>query len=83
MGIFVSVCFKKVRKSVCRFTSFFLIITNLNVVIKELLDPMNLTKTQNFFIYKFAKIIIIYKNKNLVVAVFEVVLLGFISLDYS
>ena len=39
-------------------------------MIKKLLGLTNLIKAQNFYIYKLKKIVIVYKIKNLIFAVF-------------
>ena len=40
------------------------------MVLKELLNPTNLLGAQTFYIYKMTKIIIVYKDENLIFAVF-------------
>lgn len=47
-------------------------IINPKIVKKESLVPLNLTKAQVLCIYKLIEIMIIYENKNLMLAVLEV-----------
>ena len=47
-----------------------LLIINLKIVLREFLGPINLFKAQNFYVYKMTKVIIIYKDKNLILAAF-------------
>ena len=50
--------------------SFFLIIINSKIVIKNLLDSIRLINTQTFYMYKLTKVFIVYKDKNFIFTVF-------------
>lgn len=42
----------------------------MKIIQKKLLNPLNLLKTQVFYIYKVVKVVIINKNKDLVFKIF-------------
>lgn len=46
------------------------------MIIKELLDPLNLTKAQVFSFLKLVEIFVIYKDKNLVFTILSEIVLG-------
>ena len=47
------------------------------MVIKKLLSLTNLMKAQTLYIYKLLKVVIVYKDKNLIFTIFYIVLLSF------
>lgn len=48
-------------------------IIDFEVVLREFSGLADLTRTQIFFIYELTKIIIVSKNKNLIFAIFQIV----------
>ena len=40
------------------------------MIARKLLDPLNLTKTRAFYVYKARKVIIIGKDKDFILAIF-------------
>lgn len=60
-----------------------MIIINLEMVSKKLLDLTNLAKAQVFCIYILTKVIIVGKNKDFVFAAFQIVALSFKGFNNS
>lgn len=56
-------------------------VINLEVVAKEFLGPLDLKKTQAFEIYDLMKVVVINKNKDVMFAIFQIMLPGFESLN--
>ncbi len=61
------------RQSISRSISFSLTIIDLEVVLKELLGPADLTRAQAFYIHESTEVIMVSKDENLVFVVFQVV----------
>lgn len=61
---------KKIRKSLYYFIDLILIIIDPKVIPRELLGPSNLIKAQVIYIYKLTRVIMVSKNKNLVLTIF-------------
>ena len=59
---FLLAYFREAKDRIGSFVSFFLIIINLNMVISKFLGLIDLIKAFIFLIYKFSKVIIIYKD---------------------
>ena len=53
------------------------------MVSKKLFGLKDLSKTQAFYIYKTIKVIIVYKNKNLIFSIFQIMMPHFESFDNS
>lgn len=60
----------KMRQSIGNSICFTLMVIDSEVVLKKLLSPANLFRAQAFSIYQIAKIIVIDKNKDFVLAYF-------------
>ncbi len=71
------------RQSISRSISFSLTIIDLEVVLRELLGPADLTRAQAFRIYESTEVIMISKDGNLVFAAFRVVALSLKSFNNS
>ncbi len=83
MEILISECFilslaflREIRQSISRNISFSLSIIDLEVISRELLGLADLTRAQVFYIYELAKVIMVSKNKELILATFPVVALS-------
>ncbi len=61
------------RQGICRSISLSLTIIDLEVISRELLGPVNLTRAQAFCIYESTEVIIVSKDEDLVFAAFQVV----------
>lgn len=48
---------------------------------REFFDPTNLSKAQTLYIYEVVKIVVIYKKKNLIFTIFQIVPPSFKSFD--
>ena len=44
------------------------------MILKKLLGPTDLSRAQTFYIYKATKVVIVYKNKYLILATFQIVM---------
>ena len=53
------------------------------MISKELLGPINLLKAQTFCIHEMTKVIVIYKDENLILAAFQVMMPCFEGFDNS
>lgn len=62
---------------------FILLVIDLKVISKELLNPIKLWKAQVLYINKLSNVIIIYKSKNSMLTAFQVVFLFFKSFNNS
>ena len=65
------------------FFSFFLVVINLKIVTKKLLGLTYLILSQFFNIHKLIKVVIVYKDKNVIFTTFEIILLDFEHFDNS
>ncbi len=75
---------KKVRQSINHSISFSLTIIDLDeVVLKELLGPVNLARAQNFHIHKLVEVIIVSKDENLIFTAFQVIASSFKGFNNS
>ena len=70
---FIFASLKKFYQSICSCICFAFTIPNLKIVSKKLLDPINLSGAQTLCIHETKEVIVIRKNKNLIFAVFQVV----------
>lgn len=80
LGIFYSKSFffnlaslKKVEQSIYIFIGLFLTIINPKIVLRELLSPADLAGAQTLHIYKTITVVIVSKNKALILTTFQVV----------
>ena len=71
------------KQSISRSISFSLIIIDSEVVLRELLGPVDLTKAQAFHIYELTEVIMVNKDKDLVFAAFQVVVPSLKSFNNS
>ncbi len=71
----------KARQTISRNISFSLMIIDLEVVLRELLVPADLTKAQAFYIYESMEVIMVNKDKDLVFATLQVEMPCFESLN--
>lgn len=69
-SFFFGILLKISRKNISSSISFILIIINLKVVLKQLLNLPNLPKIQFFYIHKAKQIVVICKSKNLIFTIF-------------
>lgn len=61
----------KARQSISQSISFFLMIIDLEIVLREFLSPTNMTKTQDLYIHRMTRIVIVSNDKNFsLIAVF-------------
>lgn len=65
------------RQGISSCIFFLLVVINFKIIAEQLLCPSNLTKTETFYVYETTKVIVIGKNKDLIFAVFQVVLSSF------
>lgn len=61
------------KKNINNFISFFLLIIYAKIILKQSFSLSNLFKTQIF--YKILQIIIVYKNRNLILVTFKIIVL--------
>lgn len=71
----------KGRQHISSSISFSLMIIYLEVVLREFLYPVDLTKTETFCIHKLVEVIIVSKDKDLVFVAFQIVAPSFESLN--
>ena len=72
--IFLILAFlEKFRQKICRRICLILAIIDLKVVLRKLLSPANLSGAQTLCIYKTTEIVIVCKDKNLMLVAFQVV----------
>ena len=64
---------KKPRQSICSRICLTLAIVNLEMVSRELLGPTDLSRAQALRIYETTEIIVVRKDKNLILAAFQIV----------
>ena len=62
---------------------FALVIVNLEMILKEFLSPENLFGAQTLYIYETIKVIVVRKDKNLMLATFQIVTPRLESLNNS
>ena len=68
--LFDLVSLGEVRQRVCNSVGFSLVIIDLKIILRELLGPPDLTKTQVLCIYKLMKIVVVSKDKDLIFVTF-------------
>ena len=73
----------KPRQSICSRIRLTLAIVDLEMVSKELLGPADLSGAQALRIHKTMEVIVVHKNKNLVLITFYIVPPGLESFDNS
>ena len=64
---------RKLRQSICSCICFALAVVNSKMVLGELLGPADLSRAQTLYIYEATKIVMVYKDKHLVFAIFQIV----------
>ena len=64
------VSLRKARQSISCSINLFLMIIDAKVVLKKLLNPADLPKTQSLCIHELTEIVMVSKDKNLVFVVF-------------
>ena len=77
LGILISESFflglaflRKARQNISRSISFSLIIIDLEVVLRELLDLADLTRAQTLCIYELTEVIMVSKDENFILLAF-------------
>ena len=73
----------KPRQSICSRICLTLAIVDLEMVLRELLGPADLSGAQALCIYETTEVIVVRKDKNLMLATFQVVAPGLESLNDS
>ena len=74
---FILAFLKKPRQNICSRICLTLAIVNLEVVSRELLGPANLSGAQTLRIHETIEVIVVCKDKNLMLAAFQVVASSF------
>ena len=69
------------KQSISHSISFFLMIINLKVVLKEFLGPVDLTRAQAFCIHELTEVIIVSEDEDLIFIAFQVVMPSLKNLD--
>lgn len=67
---FVLAFLQKIEQCICSSISFIFVIIDMLIVLKEYLILSDLFEAQSFYIYKTIKVVVIYKNKDLVLITF-------------
>ena len=60
-----------------------LVVIDLEIVLRELLGQMNLSGAQTFYIHKTTVVIMVYEDKNLMLAAYKVIALCLENFDNS
>ena len=81
--LFILASLWKPRQSICSRICLTLAIVDSEVVLRELLGLADLSGAQALCIYETTEVIVVRKNKNLMLAAFQVVTPGLESLDDS
>ena len=61
---------RKSQQSICSCICFVLVVVNLKIVLRELLNPMDLSGACVFYIYKVTKVVMAYEDKYFMFAAF-------------
>ena len=70
---FILVSLQKPRQSICSCICFALAIINLKIVSEEFLGPVDLSGAQTLCIHEAMKVVVVCKNKQLILATFQIV----------
>ena len=69
-SFFFGILLKIFKKNIRHLISFTLAIIISKVVLRQLLSPLNLFKTQGFYIHEAVQVVVVYKNKNFILITF-------------
>ena len=83
LNFFILTSLRKPRQSICSCIRLALAIIDLKMILRELLGPSDLSATQTLCTHKTTEVIVVYKNKNLMLAAFYVVAPYLESFDNS
>ena len=64
---------QKPQQSICNCICFALAVVNLKMILEELLGLADLSGAQTFCIHEATKVVVIYEDKHLVIATFQIV----------
>ena len=70
----ILVSLQKPQQSICSCICFALAVVNLKMVLRELLGPADLSGAQTLRINKATKVVVVCKDKYLVLATFQIVM---------
>lgn len=69
-GFFLNVLLTILGEGISNSIMFLLIINNPKMIFQQLLTSRHLDKAQAFFVIKGAQVVVVYKNENLMFAIF-------------
>ena len=72
--LFIMTSLQKSRQSICSCIYFALAVVNSKIVLGKLLGLADLSRSQTLYIYEPTKAVVIYKDKHLVLATFQIVM---------